>query len=181
MSSDQTFDVIGDALSEGISTYVVGVVPDLSGLEPQALSVLQPDIDRLEAQLGEMAERGGTQSSFNVTANDSATDAFLDALASIRGQVLPCDYEIPLPDDGSINFAQLNVELTDGQSAEIIPKVGNSTECVAGEDAWHYDADPTSETPTRVILCPNTCDRVEQGSLDRVDIVLGCVTVEKAR
>lgn len=181
MSSDQTFDVIADASSRGISTYVIGVVPDLSGLAPADQAALQPQIDQLEDQLGEMAVQGGTGSSFNVSANDTATDAFLDALANIRGQVLPCDYQIPVPETGSVNFAQLNVELGDGQTASVIPKVPGASECVEGEDAWYYDADPEVEAPTRVVLCPSTCDRVEAGTLDQVDIVLGCVTIEKAR
>jgi Mg-chelatase subunit ChlD len=181
MSSDQTFDVIADAASRGISTYVIGVLPDLSGLAAADQAALQPQIDQLEAQLGEMAVQGGTESSFNVSANDTTTDAFLDALANIRGQVLPCDYQIPVPESGSVNFAQLNVELGDGQTASVIPKVPGPSECVEGEDAWYYDADPEVEAPTRVVLCPSTCDRVEAGALDQVDIVLGCVTIEKAR
>jgi Mg-chelatase subunit ChlD len=181
MSSDQTFQVISDAEADGISTYVIGVVPDLTGLDSSSRASLQPQIDELEGKLTEMAQRGGTEGSFNVSANDTTTDAFLDALANIRGQVLPCDYQIPAPESGTVNFSQLNVELSDGQNANVVPKVNSQADCVAGEDAWYYNADPEAETPTRVILCPSTCDSVQQGSLSQVDIFLGCATVEKAR
>lgn len=181
LATEQTLDAIAAARSDGISTYVIGVVPDLSGLAPADQALVQPELAELEAKLSQMAERGGTERSFNVTANDTTTDAFSGALASIRGQVLPCDYEIPVPETGVVNFGQLNVEVTGSEGGVTIPKVNAADECTAGEDAWHYDTEADGAAPNRVILCPSTCERVESGQLERVDIVLGCVTVEKAR
>lgn len=176
----QTLDVIERANADGIDTYVIGVVPDLSGLTPQDQANLQPRIDGLVGQLAQMAERGGTHSSFNVSANDTTADEFLDSLTAIRGQVLPCDYEIPTPESGNVSFTQLNVELTTDSGTEVVPKVPVSTECGTGP-GWYYDVDASTETPTRVLLCPATCDGIKSSNTHRVDIVLGCTTIEKAR
>jgi Mg-chelatase subunit ChlD len=180
LALDQTFDELEAANGRGIDTYVIGVVPSLSGLSPEDQATLQPGIEDLVAQLGRMAELGGTAASFNVTADDTTTGAFLDALSVIRGEVLPCDYQIPEPANGTVSFTQLNVELSDSSGTRIIPKVGTSADCV-NEDGWHFDVETSTETPTRIVLCPATCGVAEQATTERVDIVLGCTTVEKAR
>jgi hypothetical protein len=180
LALEQTLEGIEEANLGGIDTYVIGVVPSLAGLSAEDQVRLQPGIDELVAQLGQMAELGGTLASFNVTANDTTTGAFLDALSMIRGEVLPCDYQLPEPASGSVSFTQLNVELSDASGTRVIPKVGTNADC-ANEDGWHYDVDDTTETPTRVVLCPLTCGVAEQSTTERVDIVLGCTTIEKAR
>lgn len=180
LAMEQTLDVIDGAQALGIDTFVIGVVPDLSGLTPVDQATFQPQVDALVARLAQMAQLGGTTDSFNVTASDTTTGDFLEALDQIRGQVLPCEYQIPEPEAGSVSFNQLNVELTDGTDTELVPKVSELDQC-GGEGGWYYDADGTGGTPTRVILCPASCERVEAGTTSRVDIVLGCATIEKAR
>ncbi|MND04728.1 hypothetical protein D3C83_251350 [compost metagenome] len=59
-----------------------------------------------------------------------------------------------------------------GGSAATMPFVGDASRCAGG--GWYYD-DPAA--PSRILLCPSSCDAVNDGSGGRVDIALGCETV----
>ncbi len=178
-ATQRTFDTIQVGSDFGIQTFVIGVFPDLEGLEldPADIAAYQAEVDTLRGKLTDMARIGGTESPFDVTANVNATDAFLDALAEIRGEVLPCEYVIPAPDEGTVAFDKLNVELSSGGDAETILKVDGPGDCAAGEDSWYYNVDEGSQTPTAVVLCPDTCDNANAESGNQIDIVLGCQTI----
>jgi hypothetical protein len=43
---------------------------------------------------------------------------------------------------------------------------------------WYYDPPPASgTTPSRLVLCPATCDRLRADPAARVELVFGCMTV----
>jgi hypothetical protein len=183
--SAATLDAIEGARAQGITTFVIGVVPDVTGadLPEEELAILQGLFDELSTELDQMAVAGGSEAAFNVTAGDETTEGFLDALDAIRGAVLPCNYEIPEPASGPVAFDRLNVELTapDADVGETIPKVDGFAECVQGENAWYYTMDPDTEQPTRVELCPSACEAANAQTGSRIDIVLGCQTVVRVR
>lgn len=89
---------------------------------------------------------------------------------------LPCRYDLPEPPSGMIFDAmRVNVLYTPaGGTAETLPNVRTSDACGAGSTGWYYD-DPTS--PSEVILCPATCDRVNLAPDADLGITLGCTTV----
>jgi hypothetical protein len=176
-----TYAVIEAAASLNIDTFVIGVLPDLTGAGEEASAVLGPLVRELSDRLSTMAEIGNTGASFNVALNDTTTESFLEALSAIRGEVLPCEYVIPDPDTGAVVFNRLNVEVGAESEFETVPKVAGASDCVAGELAWHYNVDEATQTPTRVVLCPATCDTVNQAGSTQVDIVLGCGTVVRVR
>jgi hypothetical protein len=107
----------------------------------------------------------------------------------VQGTALPCDFTIPSPPNGErFDREKVNVQFFNGTTTDIlqVPSVG---ECANFADVgWYYD-DPT--TPTKIQLCPATCNQVKAASasadggvvtLDasvaapRVDILLGCTT-----
>jgi hypothetical protein len=115
-----------------------------------------------------IAVNGGTQQAFNAT---GGTSSFIAALDQIRTSLLACEYKMPVPEAGVVNPDVIEVEYTPtGGTVEKIPRVKPPETC-GSEHGWHYD-DETS--PTRIILCPATCDDVQDDPEGRVDILVGC-------
>jgi len=126
------------------------------------------------AALNAIAQAGGTQQAFLVSTNGNAGEQFLDALNVIRGSLLSCEFEIPEPEMGELDFNLVNVKLTPaGEQGQIIPQVASAADCGAN-GGWYYD---NPQSPTKIMLCPATCDLVKSLNEATVDIVLGCATV----
>lgn len=167
-----TLRVIEQAAEEDLPTFVIGVVPQADKTDPWVAARLAEQ----RAALASMAASGRTGSPFLVQADTSTTQAFLQALDEVRSVALACDYRLP---EGTTNFDLVNVELSMGGTAQTIPKVDAPNACTAG--GWYYDADetPTNDVPTRVVLCPSTCEQAQQARENRVDVVLGCPTIRQ--
>ena len=69
---------------------------------------------------------------------------------------------------------KVNVEYTPGGSntPEEFPQADNLQDC-GDEDGWYYD-DPIN--PTKVFLCPKSCERVQLDTDANVKILFGCPT-----
>jgi len=147
----------GYNVAPSIRTFVIGVGSNLDNLNG-------------------IAAAGGTQQAFLVDASANTTQQFLDALHTIQGTVLPCQYLIPVPQSGTPDFNSVNVDYTPGGAGapNHIPHVNDLAHCPPSGDAWYYD-DPSA--PTTILLCPSTCQTVS-GDIDgKVDVVLGCATI----
>jgi hypothetical protein len=137
-----------------IPTYVIGVGPEAANLDAMAVG-------------------GGTGKSYIVTTGNPAQTAtdFQNALASIRGKTLACDFQIPPPPAGkTLDVTKVNVVYTPaGGQAQTL---SYSKDCVSGT-GWHYD-NPAS--PSRIILCQSSCTTAQAGQGASIDIVFGCDT-----
>lgn len=144
----------------GIQTFVVGVAnppSDNAG-------------DNLE-NLNVIAEAGGTGQAFIVaTGNPAQTEAdFRAVIDGIRGIALACDVEIPVPPAGSAFLPdQVNVMYAAGGGAEAA--LSYDPACSA-PDTWRYD-DPAA--PATIVLCNETCDRVQRDVSARLTVEFGC-------
>ncbi|MBW2458734.1 MAG: VWA domain-containing protein, partial [Deltaproteobacteria bacterium] len=120
---------IGASYDPPVATYVVGL----------------PGVDQATANL--IAEAGGTDSAILV-GSTNVEEEFRQALAKVRGDAVPCVYEIP-PQvlDGEVTIAQVNVQVWPGDGSE--PYIVPQNQACDGE-GWRYD-DP--QTPTEIILC----------------------------
>lgn len=90
--------------------------------------------------------------------------------------VIPCEYAIPDPPAGTeLDFMRVNILYTPGDGSDPVrfPYVGtdDGVNCTSG--GWYYD-DPSA--PTRIILCPSSCDQISTDTAGRVDVELGCAT-----
>lgn len=125
--------------------------------------------------LNEIAAAGGTQNAFIVNPNQNASQQFLDALNAIRGTLLSCEFDIPTPERGTLDYGLVNVQFTpEGSEAQVIPQVAGIDACDSS-GGWYYDA-PSS--PTKILMCPSTCDALKSGNA-ALEIVLGCETIVK--
>jgi hypothetical protein len=101
-----------------------------------------------------------------------------DALAEsvIGASSVDCQWDIPPPPAGqSFDVGKVNVQYTatGAAAAQPILHVASSGECGA-QGGWFYN-DATS--PTRVLVCPTTCQMIQADAGAKVDILFGCETV----
>jgi len=147
-----------------VPTYVVGV------FATDEIAQSQPALQRF-------ATAGGTTMPFILATGDDLTQRLLMALTEIRKQSVACEYAIPRPQSGTIDFNRVNVRATSGGATEEPPNVTGPDRCPA-TGGWYYDPPPASgTTPSRLVLCPATCDRLRADPAARVELVFGCMTV----
>lgn len=146
-----------------IKTYVIGV------FSADEAALAQTNLDQI-------AVAGGTTTALIVTATASTTAQFVAAMNKIRGNALPCDYVLPKPASGEPDYDKMNVQHTDpGGKKTLLPNRSGAGACDAS-GGWYYDVSPTGGgIPTKVILCPTTCDAVKAAG-GQVDVVIGCKT-----
>jgi hypothetical protein len=149
-------DVALDAakVAKQIPTYVIGVGDNLSALDT-------------------IAKSGGTGQATIVSVGDpvKTKSDFLTALQDIRGLVLKCEFPVPSPPPGmKLDFNKVNVLYTPGGGMQ--GELKYDANC-AGGTGWVYD-DPVN--PTKVELCPATCQTVRADHGGEIDVVFGCAT-----
>lgn len=149
--------------SPSVKTFVIGVFT--AAEQTQAT-----------ANLNQIAMSGGTQQAFVISTNQNVSQAFIAALDQIRGSSLPCSYTLPVPAMGTPDYNAVNVQFTTQGKTFTIGNVKGAGTCDPTNGGWYYDIDPTMGTPTKVILCPATCNAVKADPAGRVDVVQGCAT-----
>jgi len=159
----------GLGASPNISTFVVGV---FAGADTSA-----------PANLNRIAAAGGTEHAYMVDASGMQVDTeFAEKLNQIRTSRLGCEFQIPAPPAGmSLDFNYVNVRLRDAADMPTdIPRVlGGVDRCAEVGGGWYYDPDPSAAAPTRIIACPTTCGTITATVGGKVQIQLGCRTIER--
>jgi hypothetical protein len=149
-----------------VPTFVIGV------FGPTEAATAAPNLDAL-------ATGGGTGRAVVIDTSQNVTQALQTALNRIRTTAVACEYKIPVPSGGAIDFGKVNVQLTGaGGASTTIGYVNGKASCDPARGGWYYDVDPaTGATPTSIIACDATCTQFRSDVAARVDIVLGCKTI----
>ncbi|MCX4247362.1 vWA domain-containing protein [Paraliomyxa miuraensis] len=94
----------------------------------------------------------------------------------VQGASLACEYDIPPPPDGeSFNPDEVNVEFDDGAGGILqIGRVDDPTQCAGVTDGWYYDV---PAAPTKIVVCPQTCTKIQGFANASVSIKFGCATI----
>ncbi len=94
----------------------------------------------------------------------------------IGGASLACSYTIPPPPNGEMfDRDRVNVEFEGGSGTTLtIGRVDDVNACAGVDNGWYYD-DPIS--PTRISVCPQTCDTIQSFDAGKVAIKFGCETI----
>jgi hypothetical protein len=151
------------AAAPSIPTYVIGV------FGPGEIAMAEPALKRFAAA-------GGTGSPFLLDAGDDLNQRLLEALKQIRGLALACDYAIPAPQAGAIDFDRVNVRTTVAGASELL-YVGAPDRCPADRGGWYYEPAPSATTrPARLVLCPASCALLRADPAARVQLEFGCAT-----
>jgi hypothetical protein len=144
-----------------IKTYVLGVGPSLSALNA-------------------IADAGGTGHAYLVeSGGETDLNAALDA---IRTSALSCAYVIPENGRTTAEMTPAKVVTRTGRDGVPTPvgQVPNAEAC-GNDSGWYYarppivsGGQPGDTAPTRVTLCPSSCDRLVQATGSRLDVIVGC-------
>jgi len=180
-------------LTDGQESCSPDAVPDLVNVEaPKAVSayiktfvVGVPGSEANRAVLSQLAFNAGTPSSptcdhsgsapdigdchFDMTKETDLGTALGKTLASISGQALSC--ELDVPSTSGADPSKVNVQYTPtkgGMPVQILQDP--SRPCNGGADGWQYEDDGS-----KIVVCGPSCDAV-RGAY-RIDLVLGCATV----
>jgi hypothetical protein len=142
-------------------TYVLGVGPSLSDLNA-------------------IAQAGGTGRAYLVESGGEAE--LTAALDAIRTSALRCAYVIPEDGRKTADRLPAKVAIRVGKDGAPIPveQVASLQDCRNGA-GWYYERPPvtgdganTDQTPTRVTLCPSSCDALIKMSASHLDVAVGC-------
>lgn len=120
---------------------------------------------------GLAAQTGGAYSQGDYNLGD-----FQDPMIErIQGTALACEYEIPEAPGGML-FARdkVNVLYDEGQGALPVGYVESPADCLVAGYGWHYN-DPQS--PTQIVMCPESCERFATLTNATIDIEFGCDTI----
>lgn len=126
------------------------------------------------SNLNQIAVAGGTTAAYDVTSN---VQQFSQKMQDIRSKALPCQFVIPPPPDGkTLDPTLVNVDYTPGAMGSTttkIPKAASAADCGTGA-GWYYD---NEVAPTKILLCPASCNLVKADSKAKVDVAFGCKTI----
>jgi len=165
LGCDEDFQHIGalsaDALAtSGIPTYSIGLADSMGvGSSPELMNLI--------------ATQGGTDQAYFIDDGPTAAEALLDTFDSIRGTALPCDFPVPEATDNGkpTDTSLVNVVFTTGNGVEsTFTKVDDAAHC-GQASAWHYDDDAA---PTRIYLCPASCDSAKSEPNASLEVLVGC-------
>ena len=141
----------GLALTPSIETYVIGV--------------------GMVNNLNFIAAAGGTGSAYISDAGSSAS--FLAAMEDIRARALGCEYNVPIPSDGNVSPEDsiVNYRLgANGTPTDLGDPVANEAACSG--HGYYYEF--TNGIPTKMHLCPTTCNLVSSNMDYKVDLTFLC-------
>ncbi len=172
--------LVTDGAPQGPATTCAGVNPEdtaeiaklaangYSGYGVQTFVIALPGVPAGFADTVAKAG-GGTAIAIGTT---NVQQQFETALAKIRGQALPCTFELP-PQvaGGQYDAGHVNVVLTSGGSDTLILQ---DPKCAKGT-GWDYQYD-SNNNPKGIVLCSSECDSLKKNYQAKIDIRLGCPT-----
>jgi hypothetical protein len=108
-----------------------------------------------------------------VGATSNASQELLTALLNIKGQALSCDLDIPKSDSSgqTIDPHLVNVNYTSGTGMPSELGYVDSEAACGMSPGWYYD-NPTA--PTKIHLCPSTCETIKADTSATLQILAGC-------
>jgi hypothetical protein len=171
-------------LANGVVTFTVG----MAGVSDDGFTLLD-----------QIAVAGGSDCTPGAPGDEacdvstSGAVGLLDALNAIRDSVtvvethtetvttteivpLPCEWTLPEPPQGeTLDPLLVNVNIIDTETTPAL-YVPSADDCaLAAGPAWYYD-DPVA--PTKMYVCPTTCDLLTATPTASVQVLLGCTRNE---
>lgn len=99
---------------------------------------------------------------------------------SVVESAVSCEYPIPPPPAGqTLDASKVNVDYyphgsgTPG-TVQAVLRVNGLADCKPGQGLWYYD---DNAAPTRILLCPQTCEAVQSNATAEVKVLFGCESV----
>jgi hypothetical protein len=172
------------SLIQNLQTLAAGSFKATPSLPTFVIGVFAPtEATEGKANLDAVAKDGGTGTAFIVNTSQNVTMSFLAALDSIRTTSLTCDYNVPQPTSGQLDYSAVNVIFTSGAGQQLkVLYAGPTAASCTDKGGWYYDVDPTAGgTPTKIGICPVSCNTLKADTAGKVNILLGCKTESVVR
>jgi hypothetical protein len=121
------------------------------------------------ASLDQIALAGSGGMTHYFPASGDVAGQLAAALTKISGTIT-CDYAIPAM---NVDPTKVNIQVTPGGGAtQSVGHVASATDCTA-LGGWYYD---NNTKPTKITLCPQTCDPLKMTTNSKVQVLFGCPT-----
>ncbi len=122
-----------------------------------------------------LAGSGDVTHYFPATSDVSAQ--LLAALKQISGAI-SCDYNIPMVQGRPLDYSAVAIEIKVGASGKptLVQRVDSAAACSGATNGWYYDNNPPM-TPTKITLCPQTCDPLKANDGSSLKLVIGCAGI----
>ncbi len=109
---------------------------------------------------------------FDMTTGSYSAKTLTDAIASIRGQLLGCTFELPAPTGGGeVDRDAVNVRSGDAKGTSDLYRRKDKSNGCAADGCWDYTSDGKIE------LVGKACSDVKTKQDAKVEIVVGCKTL----
>jgi hypothetical protein len=94
------------------------------------------------------------------------------AASVVTGSRLSCEVPMPKTDAGIVDPRNVSMEIITrpGSPPQRLGNVGSSTNC--GNGGWYFDQ---PSAPTKLILCPNTCQAAQSAANPRINVLIACL------
>jgi hypothetical protein len=136
-----------------VKTYVLGVGPSLGSLNA-------------------IAAAGGTTGAYLV--DKGGESGLLAALEAIRTSALACEYVFPPGTNTRFDLATVTTQTGSDAGPTSVNRVDGAEACAGGQ-GWFYDSSAEQTVPTRITLCPASCQPLVDGTDSHLDVRVGCV------
>jgi hypothetical protein len=144
--------------SPPVRTYVLGIGPST-------------------ANLNMIAQAGGTAPARLIESGGEAE--LIAAFNAIRDNSITCDYQIPMRPGEPLDYTLVNLQIRVGINGAVmqVGKVANAAAC-GPAGGWFYDqpVPPANPPPSKITLCPATCDPLVLTAGSHLDVLVGCKT-----
>ena len=148
--------IAADSCANGIPVFAIGF-PNLPALGQGIINFV--------------AQQGCTNQAFIIQSGSMGAQ-FTQQLLAIQQASLGCEFLMPHTDAGLIDIDQVKLTYTPGGGGapQELPRVGDAGQC-AGQ-GWYYD---NNNNPSKLILCPDSCNTVKSDPNGQVNVELGCL------
>ena len=148
-------NIAADSCANGIPVFSIGF-PNLPTLGQNIINTI--------------AQQGCTGQAF-IIQSGSMGSQFTDQLKAIQQASLGCEFLMPQSDGGLVDPNQVRLTYTPGGGGapQDIPRVDDASQCSGA--GWYYD---NNNAPSKLILCPDTCNTVKNDPTGEVNVALGC-------
>jgi hypothetical protein len=149
-----------------IPTFVIGVFGPCDLVDANVMP---------QANLDALAVEGGTTKAVVISTDGNVTQQLQDALRQVRTSAIACQYTIPKPAEGTLDPKKVNVTFSAAGNTTTIGHANTKADCDPVRGGWYYDVEPN---PTQIIACEQSCAQFQNAADARVDIALGCETIQ---
>jgi hypothetical protein len=177
LATDAAPSACGNATTEAVVAAIEAARTGTPALQTYVIGAVGAGDTIRTMDANRFAEAGGTTRALFVNeAAPDLRDTFLAALDAVRGSALPCEFRIPRPSAGTLDYNKVNVRFIGAGGPDDLVYVASADRCDPMKGGWYYDVDPLAGTPSTVRVCEATCNRFKAEAGGTVELRFGCRT-----